>query len=341
VLANFSDPGWPDTYTAEIDWGTPAGDTSPGNVTVTSPGGPPGPGSDAGTVTGSFQYGDNGTFTVTVTVTDDDGGVGAANFDVTVGNVPPTAVIDESGAIVINGMTVFLASAGDPVDFEADSEDPGSDDLDVEWDWDDGNTDTATYLNDLLIDPDPLPSPEVNPRSITDMQTHTFADACFYVISFTSEDDDGGLAADMADVIIVGNADEARSAGYWYQVVRRNKDFTPTEVDCLLAIANYVSSVFSEEQAASTPSEAKDVLKTNGSSSTDEIFEMQLLAALLNFANGAVGWDQLIDTDGDSVGDTPFSDVIVAAEAVRTGPHTDAELEAQKDLLEAINLGNA
>jgi hypothetical protein len=68
---------------------------------------------------------------------------------------------------------------------------------------------------------------------------------------------------------------------------------------------------------------------------------MQLLAALLNFANGAVGWDQLIDTNGDTVGDTAFSDVIVAAEAVRTGPHTAAELEVHKGLLETINLGDA
>lgn len=339
VLAHFTDPGWPDTYTAEIDWGTPAGDTSAGNVTVTTPGGPPGPGSDVGTVTGSFQYGDNGVFTVTVSVTDDDGGVDSASFNVTVGNVPPTAVIDESGTIVINGMTVFLASAGDPVDFEADSEDPGSDDLDVEWNWDDGNTDTATYLNDSPL-PDPLPSPEVNPRSITDMQTHTFADACFYLIRFTSDDDDGGTAFDEANVIIVGNADVVRSAGYWNQAFRRNKDFNDDELDCFLAIINFVSTVFSVETPASTKAEALAVLNGKGKAMED-IFDRELLAALLNFANGAVAWDQLIDTDGDTVGDTAFSDVIVNAEAVRTGPHSRAELEVQKDLLEDINLGNA
>lgn len=54
-----------------------------------------------------------------------------------------------------------------------------------------------------------------------------------------------------------------------------------------------------------------------------------------------MAWDQLIDTDGDTVGDTAFADVIVAAETVRTGPHTRGELEAEKDLLEDINLGNA
>jgi len=339
VLADFTDPGWPDTYTAEIDWDTPANDTSVGNVTVTAPGGPPGPGSDVGTVDGSFQYGDNGAFTVQVSVTDDDNGTGADDFTFTVDNVDPTAVIDESNTIVINGMKVFLASAGDPVDFEADSEDPGSDDLDAKWDWDDGSMDTTAHLNDPP-GTDPLPSPEVNPRSITDMQTHTFTDACFYLVEFSSTDDDAGSASDDANVIIVGNADDVRSAGYWKQAVRRNKDFSNDELDCFLAIVEFVSTVFSEETPANTIAEALAVLNGHGPAMED-IFDRQLLAALLNFANGAVAWDQLIDTDGDTVGDTAFSDVIVAAEAVRTGPHTRAELEAQKDLLEDINLGNA
>ena len=63
---------------------------------------------------------------------------------------------------------------------------------------------------------------------------------------------------------------------------------------------------------------------------------------MLNFTNGSVAWDALIDTDGDSVGDTAFSDVIAAAEAVRANPaSTLEELEAQNDLLEQINLGLA
>ena len=301
----------------------------------------PGPPSDAGTVSGSFTYGDNGTFTVTVTVTDDDGGEGSANFNVTVGNVAPSAEIDESTAILINGMPTFLATAGDPVDFEADSEDPGSDDLDVTWDWDDGTTDSATYLNDPPL-ADLFPSPEVNPRSITDAVAHTFGDLCMYLISFTSLDDDSGTSTDEANVLIVGNSDQVRSPGYWYQVMRRNKDFSAAEVVCLLAITNFVSSVFSEETAASTQAEAKVVLKFKQKSNMAKKLDRQLIAALLNFANGSVAWDQLIDTDGDSIGDTPFSDVITNAEAVRLNPaSTKAELKAQKNLLADINHGDA
>ena len=104
---------------------------------------------------------------------------------------------------------------------------------------------------------------------------------------------------------------------------------------------NYVSLVFDEEVPLTTLQQAFGVLKANAKVMEDAL-DRQLLGALLNFANGAVEWDQLIDTDGDSIGDTAFSDVIAAAEAVRLNPaSTRDELEAQKDLLELINLGLA
>jgi hypothetical protein len=102
-----------------------------------------------------------------------------------------------------------------------------------------------------------------------------------------------------------------------------------------------VSLVSDEAVPMSTPQDAVDVLEANASV-MEEAFDRQLLGALLNFANGAVEWDQLIDTDGDLIGDTAFSDVIAAAEAVRlNSASTRHELEAQKNLLELINLGLA
>ena len=149
------------------------------------------------------------------------------------------------------------------------------------------------------------------------------------------------IATDEANVVIVGIADQVRSAGYWKQALSRNKDFSDDELACYLAIVNFVSSVFSEETPASTRAEALAVLNGKGEA-MEPVLDRQLLAALLNFVNGSVAWDQLIDTDGDSVGDTAFSDVIVNAEAIRLNPtSTRAELEAQKDLLEDINLGDA
>ena len=92
----FTDPGADDTHTATIDWGDGAVET--GTVEQA-----------AGTVIGNHVYGDNGTYTVTVALTDDDGGTGSGALLVTVGNVAPivTAGTDQT---VLWGEIVSIAS---------------------------------------------------------------------------------------------------------------------------------------------------------------------------------------------------------------------------------------
>lgn len=342
MSAGFSDPGWNDTYTGSIDWNFPA-EAPEAIAPVVTTQGPP---ADLGTISGSRQYGDNGSFTVTATVTDDDSGSDSDSVTVTVNNVSPTAAIDETDTILINGVPTFLASAGDPVDFSADSTDPGSDDLTLTWDWDDGPP--APDITEVsLVNPpgaDPLPSPSVQPRDVTNDQTHAFGLACRYDIVFGSEDDDGGAATDEAVVIIVGNDDTIRSSGFWSSEFRRKGKnfFTDQELTCYLEIVDFVSLVFGETRSASTFAEAYDVLRVNGTSDMRQLLDRQLLAALLNFANGSIGWDELVDTNGDSIDDTAFSAVIATAEAVRNNPaSTKAQIQAQKNLLERINLGQA
>jgi hypothetical protein len=339
--ATFNDKGTLDTHTAIIDWGE--GTVDVGVVTET-PFGPPGDTAGAdGTIDGYHQYGDNGVFTVTVTVLDDDGATDSDTFDVTVNNVAPTAEIDETGTVLINGIPTFLAHAGETIDFSGRSTDPGSDDLDLTWDWDDGPPSpdvTTTYLvNPPLLDP--FPSPSVQPRDVTEIQPHAFADACAYEISFIADDDDGALTEDNANVIIVGNAELVRTAGYWLHQYRQNgkTEFNEDELNCYLAIVGFVSQVFDEVTDASTIENAIDVLFMKQSKgSMDEIFDHQLLAAWLNFANGSVEYFELVDTDGDGVVDTSFADAMIAAEAVRLDPGaTLAQLEEQKEILERIN----
>ena len=81
-LALFVDAGKVDTHTATIDWG----DGSPlENATVFFSNG-------SGALGGTHTYADDGNYTVTVTVLDDDGGSDTETFDVTVNNVPPVVV---------------------------------------------------------------------------------------------------------------------------------------------------------------------------------------------------------------------------------------------------------
>ena len=339
LVVAFNDKGTLDTHTATIDWGY--GDLLEDGLVSEVPFGPPGSTAGAdGAVSGSHIYGDNGLFPVTVAVTDDDGGSGSDSFDMTVENVDPTAEIDESDAVLVNGMPTFLAHAGEPMDFAGRATDPGSDDLFLSWDWDDGSP--VVIVEDLVHppNPDPYPSPDVDPRDVTDTRTHTFVDACLYGIDFLVDDDDGGHGEDQATVIITGNGDKARSEGYWQHQYSGNGeiDFDQATLECYLAIASYASTVFDEERDASTIEQAFDVLflKQNQGSEREQL-DRELLTVWLNFANGSIEYLELLDTDQDGMGDTSFADVVAAAEAVRLDPGaTDKEIREQTNILHHI-----
>jgi carboxypeptidase T len=82
--STFNDKGTLDTHVATIDWGD--GSVSDAGIVNESPFGPPGSINGAsGTVASQHQYiGAPGIYTVTVTVTDKDGGVGADTLNITV-----------------------------------------------------------------------------------------------------------------------------------------------------------------------------------------------------------------------------------------------------------------
>ncbi|MFB6722400.1 S8 family serine peptidase [Kribbella sp. NPDC056345] len=327
--ASFVDPGSADTHTASIDWGF--GAPTAGSLLGT-------------TVTGSRAYGDNGSFTVGVKVTDDDGGSGTATFPVQVTNVAPTAVIDESGATVVNGVPTFIAHSGQPVTFKGRSTDPGSDDLALSWSWGDGPPAPDVTTNYLVNPPgsDQTPSPSLQPRDVTDTKAHTFGSACNYDVGLGARDDDGGSSADSAKVIVQGNAHLTRIAPLWYLQTRPGLRIPPVDlpvstINCYLQVAQHMSPVFSEARDVSTMAKAHAVLNIQLLNPKAE-FDRQALTAWLNFADGSFDLGSGVDTNLDLQPDSTFGAVMAQAEAIRLNPaSTNHQIRQQILLLEKLN----
>jgi serine protease len=333
VTGTVSDPGWLEPLTATVSWGDGTTSSASGSLENNKP-------NATLTFSASHTYGDNGTFAVEVCGHDDDTQT-CVTTSAVVNNVNPTSTIDKTGATSVNGQPTVIAHAGDSVPFSGRSTDPGSDDLILTWNWADGTPNTVTTYFNNGSSPDPFPSPSIHPRDVTDTHSHTFGDACAYQIAFSAADDDSGAStADTLQVIIAGNATTLENAGYWQTQYRpRPTAFTEAQRQCYLLIVGWMSKVFDEARNAATVTAAFDVLSvsSNSGSATQQL-DRQLLAAWLNFANGSFNYGQLVDTNRDKTPDTAFSAVMSNAETIRLNPgSTDAQLRAQRDLLERIN----
>jgi uncharacterized protein YegL len=138
------------------------------------------------------SYGDNGNFSVSLTVTDDDGGVTSLTTYVLVHNVAPSVSltggktpIDENTPITFNGQGIDL----------------GSDDLTFTWEFQYGPTYTTIYYNDGSS-PDPFPSPDGDPVDILDIASHTYGDNGLFLVTLTVTDDDGGVTVASKNVTV-------------------------------------------------------------------------------------------------------------------------------------------
>jgi hypothetical protein len=126
--ASFTDAGTGDTHTCSINWGD--GNTTPGTVTETN---------GSGSCSGPHTYADNGSYTVAITVTDDDGGPGSNSAVHGVQNVGPTV-----GTPIVTPSTI---NENDTASLSGSFTDPGTlDTHTVVISWGDGSPDTTLTL---------------------------------------------------------------------------------------------------------------------------------------------------------------------------------------------------
>jgi hypothetical protein len=309
VNGSVTDPGWLDPLSATIDWG----DGSPvqaiaGVLENVRP--------DATlTFNIAHTYGDNGVYGIKVCARDDDVTV-CENTAVFVTNVNPTAELDKSGAVIVDGVLTLITNVGDTVTFNARSRDPGSDDLRFSWDW---IADTFVLfpnaVSTSLVNPpafDPYLSPSIQPRDVTDSQTREMYTPCHFVITLGVTDDDGGSSLDTLDVIIQGTSAVTLTADEW---LARYRSATPEGALARpLGVVQHMSATF-RNQPTLTVEAATTIL--SDTATPQARWQRQVLTAWLNFASGAVAYAEPVDTNHDGVADTTFAAFMAAVETAR------------------------
>jgi len=125
-----------------------------------------GDGTNATGIIVDHSYVDDGTYTVTLTVTDDDGALDAAASTKTVLNRSPVPSFAESAEVVYTGEVITFNAS--------DSYDPDGTIVDYFWDFGDGTNSTGVVVD------------------------HSYADDGTYVVTLTVTDDDGATASASA-----------------------------------------------------------------------------------------------------------------------------------------------
>jgi len=322
VSATFTDPGTLDTHTAFISWG----DGTPAEpVEVTSHRG-------RGSITASHVYGDDGTYSIFVVVTDDDGGAGAGNAAVSVRNVDPSGSLSPSGAVTFPGGGYLVINAGGELSVEAEGSDPGSDDLTFTW----STGGAATSFNDGLA-PDPPSSPHgMFPFNASDLNQVVYAVPGVQQLVVVISDDDSGSTADGAKVIVTGNADRTEASGWWKQQYsgKGKLRIQSTTAAGYLAIVNAVSGVFSEALEVETTSDVHAVLSPPARDQRARA-TAQLMLSWLHFASGAVAWNAQVPVAKREL--AAFLDLMGSAEAtILNSAATSAELLAVERALQQV-----
>jgi hypothetical protein len=191
--ATFHDQGTADTHTATVNWGD--GSPAATGTVAETPSGPPGKltGAD-GTITADHVYADNGTYTITVCVTDDDAASHCDTSQATISNVMPTvdAGADQSAN---EGTTVSLA----PSTFH----DQGTADTHTATiDWGDG----SPIATGAVTQTPSGPPGSTSGQDGTIGGSHVYADNGTYTVQVCVRDDDDAAACNTLSISVANVA---------------------------------------------------------------------------------------------------------------------------------------
>jgi PKD repeat protein len=204
----FTDAEYPDTHEASWDWGDYQ---KPDAGVVAETNNPP---RAQGTVTGNHAWGDNGIYTVTLTVRDDDGGVGKDTLTMTVLNVPPTV---DAGPDLYAYPCTALTLTGKFTD-------PGWLDTHVgSWNFGDCNPPQPAVIRETN---DPPKGEGVAIASHVYRRCGTYPAVCTVI------DDDGGVGKDTAIIHVVDVRNKSFEEGFRERVAGAvGNDWEPYRAD--------------------------------------------------------------------------------------------------------------